>query len=205
MKRQKCILLLAAFSLGSLLMLSGCGKDNTHTEANTPAISEEAPEAEASDFFQIHSRWYQKNGAPLTFAVVTYYDGEKEIYQGTTNEDGHMTAFTLPANRTLTCVAKDSMGSELASSKMIYKYSKDISSAAIYPVHEDTESKEQLIELPITEIDYSAALFLTEQGTISHASMCPYSEAADTGAANSAVSGDEAVSGDAAVSNNTAE
>lgn len=194
MKRQKCILLLAAFSLGSILMLGGCGKDRTDTDTNTPVVSEEAPEAEASDFFQIHSHWYEKNGAPLTFAVVTYYDGEKEIYQGTTNEDGFMTAFTLPANRTLTCVVKDSMGSELASSKMIYKYSGEISSAAIYPVHEDSESPEQLIELPITKIEYSAALFLTEQGTVSHANVSPYSEAADAGAADSTVSGDEAVS-----------
>lgn len=184
MKRKTLIVLLAALTAGSFLLLNGCGPDET--DNSIAAISAEMETENLTDgTIQMHSVWYNTDNSALASATVTIMDGKEEIFSGTTDASGNLEACTLPCNTSFSCEVTDSAGETLAEGDLIFKLSDDYESLSIFPAHGESNS-EQVMEIPTDKTDLRAAVFLTEDGQFSFANLSPYTgdaAASDNGTA----------------------
>lgn len=106
---------------------------------------------------QLHTRWYNADGSRLVGATVTVYDGNDQLFQGTTDENGNLEACTLPGNKELRCVITDSSENELAKSDILYKISDNYQAITVYTTHGEADT--QKVEIP-TSRQYSVPLFI---------------------------------------------
>lgn len=121
---------------------------------------------------QLHTRWYNADGSRLVGATVTVYDGNDQLFQGTTDENGNLEACTLPGNKELRCVITDSSENELAKSDILYKISDNYQAITVYTTHGEADT--QKVEIPTSKTVLSAAIYLTENKTLSHANITEY-------------------------------
>lgn len=121
---------------------------------------------------QLHTRWYNADGSRLAGATVTVYDGNDQLFQGTTDENGNLEACTLPGNKELRCVITDSSENELAKSDILYKISDNYQAITVYTTHGEADT--QKVEIPTSKTVLSAAIYLTENKTLSHANITEY-------------------------------
>lgn len=93
-------------------------------------------------------------------------------FQGTTDENGNLEACTLPGNKELRCVITDSSENELAKSDILYKISDNYQAITVYTTHGEADT--QKVEIPTSKTVLSAAIYLTENKTLSHANITEY-------------------------------
>lgn len=115
MKKKKYIALIAALTLSSAFVLNGCSLalPGEETKISTGAELSAEQEILTDGNVQLHTRWYNADGSRLAGATVTVYDGNDQLFQGTTDENGNLEACTLPGNKELRCVITDSSENEL--------------------------------------------------------------------------------------------
>lgn len=95
-----------------------------------------------------------------------------KLFQGTTDENGNLEACTLPGNKELRCVITDSSENELAKSDILYKISDNYQAITVYTTHGEADT--QKVEIPTSKTVLSAAIYLTENKTLSHANITEY-------------------------------
>ena len=108
----------------------------------------------------------------LSSPGITVYDGNDQLFQGTTDENGNLEACTLPGNKELRCVITDSSENELAKSDILYKISDNYQAITVYTTHGEADT--QKVEIPTSKTVLSAAIYLTENKTLSHANITEY-------------------------------
>lgn len=178
MKKKALIALLAALTAGSFLLLSGCGTDQPNN--SSAELSAEMETEHLSDgTVQMHSVWYNADNSVLTSATVTLLNDNEELFSGTTDESGVLEACSLPGNTPITCKIADSTGSTLAEGEIIFKISNDYTALTIYPVHEESESEQHVLEIPSNKTDFRAAVFITSDGSLSFSNLSPYTGSSD--------------------------
>ena len=168
MKKKKYIALIAALTLSSAFVLNGCSLalPGEETKISTGAELSAEQEILTDGNVQLHTRWYNADGSRLVGATVTVYDGNDQLFQGTTDENGNLEACTLPGNKELRCVITDSSENELAKSDILYKISDNYQAIG--------EADTQKVEIPTSKTVLSAAIYLTENKTLSHANITEY-------------------------------
>ena len=173
MKKKKYIALIAALTLSSAFVLNGCSLalPGEETKISTVQLSAEQ-EILTDGNVQLHTRWYNADGSRLVGATVTVYDGNDQLFQGTTDENGNLEACTLPGNKELRCVITDSSENELAKSDILYKISDNYQAITVYTTHGEADT--QKVEIPTSKTVLSAAIYLTENKTLSHANITEY-------------------------------
>ncbi len=177
MKRRIVTTLLAA-ALAASVVLSGCGVDLTNINEEETTLSAELEAANLSDgTLQLHVVLNDTDSARLSGVTVTFYAEEEVLFSGTTDENGLLDACTLPGNTTITCQVA-SGATVLASTDFIFKISSEYSDLTIYTVDADDDS-ERIAEIPATEDDIRAAIYVTEEGRLSLANLTPYQESYD--------------------------
>ena len=174
MKKKKYLILFAALTLSTAFLLGGCGLGEP-SETEKTALSAEAEKLTDGNIV-LHSRWYNEQNGKLASATVTFSQDDKQIAQGTTDENGNLAVCTLPGNTQLKCVVADAAGTVLAESDVIYKISAEYPSITVIPVSEDNEIS--TIEVPAGQETVNAAVFVTKDKTISHANLSHYKEPA---------------------------
>ena len=193
MKKKIIITLLASVTAGSFLLLSGCGSDQPNS-SNTGLSAETESENLTDGTAQMHSVWYNEDNSVLSSATITILDGREELFSGTTDESGNLTPCSLPGNTSLTCEITDSTGAALAEGDIMFRISEDYSSLTIYPIH-DGSNDEHVLEIPADKTDFRAAVFVTEDGTLSFANLSPYTESSEE---SDGTSGEESADGTSA-------
>lgn len=188
MKKKTYIALIAALTLSSAFVLNGCSLalPGEETKISTGAELSAEQETLTDGDVQLHSRWYNTDGSKLAGATVNVYDGNDQLFSGTTDENGNLEACTLPGNKELRCVVTDADGNEVAKSDILYKISDSYQAATIYTTH--GESGTQKVEVPASKTTLSVAVYLTDNKTLSHANISEYvaSDGADAAADTSA-------------------
>ena len=171
MKKKKYIALIAALTLSSAFVLNGCSLalPGEETKISTGAELSAEQEILTDGNVQLHTRWYNADGSRLVGATVTVYDGNDQLFQGTTDENGNLEACTLPGNKELRCVITDSSENELAKSDILYKISDNYQAITVYTTHGEADT--QKVEIPTSKTVLSAAIYLTENKTLSHANI----------------------------------
>ena len=174
MKKKKYIALIAALTLSSAFVLNGCSLalPGEETKISTGAELSAEQEILTDGNVQLHTRWYNADGSRLAGATVTVYDGNDQLFQGTTDENGNLEACTLPGNKELRCVITDSSENELAKSDILYKISDNYQAITVYTTHGEADT--QKVEFPTSKTVLSAAIYLTENKTLSHANITEY-------------------------------
>lgn len=174
MKKKKYIALIAALTLSSAFVLNGCSLalPGEETKISTGAELSAEQEILTDGNVQLHTRWYNADGSRLVGATVTVYDGNDQLFQGTTDENGNLEACTLPGNKELRCVITDSSENELAKSDILYKISDNYQAITVYTTHGEADT--QKVEIPTSKTVLSAAIYLTENKTLSHANITEY-------------------------------
>lgn len=174
MKKKKYIALIAALTLSSAFVLNGCSLalPGEETKISTGAELSAEQEILTDGNVQLHTRWYNADGSRLVGATVTVYDGNDQLFQGTTDENGNLEACTLPGNKELRCVITDSSENELAKSDILYKISDNYQAITVYTTHGEADT--QKVEIPTSKTVLSAAIYLTENKTFSHANITEY-------------------------------
>jgi hypothetical protein len=175
MKKRIYLTLLALLTAGSVLLLNGCSL--SLPEVSTDATLSSEAEILVDGNVQLYSRWYNSNDEKLAGAVVSFYDGKTLVFEGTTDENGMLQTEPLPGNTELTCIVTDASGSEIANTTVIYKISDSYSAITVYTIAEDSDL--QQIEVPADKTILSAAIYVTEDGMISHANLTQYIETTD--------------------------
>ena len=165
MKKKKYIALIAALTLSSAFVLNGCSLalPGEETKISTGAELSAEQEILTDGNVQLHTRWYNADGSRLVGATVTVYDGNDQLFQGTTDENGNLEACTLPGNKELRCVITDSSENELAKSDILYKISDNYQAITVYTTHGEADT--QKVEIPTSKTVLSAAIYLTENKT----------------------------------------
>ncbi len=177
MKRRIVTALLAA-ALAAGVVLSGCGVDLTNINEEETTLSAELEAANLSDgTLQLHVVLNDTDSARLSGVTVTFYAEEAGLLTRTTAEIGRLAAATPPRNTPITCQVA-SGATVLASTDFIFKISSEYSDLTIYTVDADDDS-ERIAEIPATEDDIRAAIYVTEEGRLSLANLTPYQESYD--------------------------
>lgn len=178
MRNRKVIMLIASVTAGCFLFLSGCGVDLTNIAVEETTLSAEMENEDLTDGeCQIHSVFYQADNSLLSGASVTILVGGTELFTGTTDDSGSLEGFTIPANTPAEIVITDASGSEIGRGVIVCKLSSSYDDITIYPVHGE-EDKELVLDVPLNKTDMRAAIFLTDNGKLSIANVCPYVEKA---------------------------
>lgn len=174
MKKKKYIALIAALTLSSAFVLNGCSLalPGEETKISTGAELSAEQEILTDGNVQLYTRWYNADGSRLAGATVTVYDGNDQLFQGTTDENGNLEACTLPGNKELRCVITDASENELAKSDILYKISDNYQAITVYTTHGEADT--QKVEVPTSKTVLSAAIYLTENKTLSHANITAY-------------------------------
>ena len=109
MKKKKYITLIAALTLSSAFVLNGCSLalPGEETKISTGAELSAEQEILTDGNVQLYTHWYNADGSRLAGATVTVYEGNDQLFQGTTDENGNLEACTLPGNKELRCVITD--------------------------------------------------------------------------------------------------
>ncbi len=179
MKKRTIFPVLAAVTVSGMLCLSACEADLTNINEEEIALSVEVEEENLLEGFLImHSVWYDAAGNLLPQANIAFYDGSDLVCSGTTDADGVLETCNLPSNTALTCTVTSSSGTLLAQTDLIIKISEDFSSLVIYPPTDADPDTDEVptctVELPPDKAHVHAALFVTNEGAVSVASMTPY-------------------------------
>lgn len=172
MKMRKYLMLIAALTVSSAFFLGGCSLD-LPGKGNDTAISSESENLTEGNV-QLHSRWYNHQNAKLASATITLYDGDQQIFQGTTDANGTLLIPEIPANKEIKYSITDAAGTVVGESSVIYKISADYTSLSIIPASEKEAIEE--VDVPTERLNISAAIFVTEDKTVSHANLAPYTE-----------------------------
>ena len=170
------MMLIAALTVSSTFLLNGCSFGLPNSTDGQPLSVEAENENLTEGEIQVHSRWYNTDRQKLAGATIAFYDGKDLIFEGSTDGDGNLEVYTLPGNTELNCVITDASGNEIANAKVIYKISENYSSLTVYTLQEDSDT--QKLEIPAGKTDLSMAIYITENGMISHANVTPYDETA---------------------------
>ena len=174
MKKKKYIALIAALTLSSAFVLNGCSLalPGEETKISTGAELSAEQEILTDGNVQLYTRWYNTDGSKLAGATVTVYDGNDQLFQGTTDENGNLEACTLSGNKELRCVITDASDNELAKSDILYKISDSYQAITVYTTHGEADT--QKVEVPTSKTVLSAAIYLTDNKTLSHANITAY-------------------------------
>ena len=108
-------------------------------------------------------------GEETKISTGAEFSAEQEIL---TDENGNLEACTLPGNKELRCVITDSSENELAKSDILYKISDNYQAITVYTTHGEADT--QKVEIPTSKTVLSAAIYLTENKTLSHANITEY-------------------------------
>ena len=196
MKKKKYIALIAALTLSSAFVLNGCSLalPGEETKISTGAELSAEQETLTDGNVELHTYWYNADGSKLAGATVTVYDGNDQLFSGTTDENGALETCTLPGNTELRCVVTDASGNEIAKSNILYKISDSYQAATIYTTH--GESGTQKAEVPASKTTLRVAIYLTENKTLSHANITEYiadeqADAADAAAGDAQPADDQ--------------
>ena len=199
MKKKTYATLIAALTISGAFLLNGCSFDlpNQSTQASAGAELSAEKETLTDGQLQLYTRWYGTDGQKLAGATVTLYDGNEQLFEGTTDENGNLEMCTIPGNTELSCTVTDASGDEIAKSDILYKISDSYDNVTIYTTH--GESGTQKVEVPSNKTTLSAAIYVTDNKTLSHANITEYT-ADDQTQADSTETDDsaDAASGDAA-------
>lgn len=181
MKKKKYAALIAALTISSAFLLNGCSFElpNQSPQLSTGAELSVEKETLTDGDLQLYTRWYGSDGQKLAGATITIYDGNEELFEGTTDENGNLEMCTIPGNTELRCTVTDASGDEIAKSDVLYKISDSYDSITVYTTH--GESDTQKVEVPSSKTTLSAAIYITDNKTLSHANITEYiaSEQAD--------------------------
>lgn len=181
MKKKKYAALIAALTISSAFLLNGCSFElpNQSPQLSTGAELSVEKETLTDGNLQLYTRWYGSDGQKLAGATITIYDGNEELFEGTTDENGNLEMCTIPGNTELRCTVTDASGDEIAKSDVLYKISDSYDSITVYTTH--GESDTQKVEVPSSKTTLSAAIYITDNKTLSHANITEYiaSEQAD--------------------------
>lgn len=196
MKKKKYIALIAALTLSSAFILNGCSLALPGQEIKISTGAELSAEQETltDGDLQLYTRWYNADNSRLAGATVTVYNGNDQLFQGTTDENGNLEVCTLPGNKELRCVITDASGNEIAKSDILYKISDSYPDITVYTTH--GESGTQKVEVPTAKTSLSVAVYLTENKTLSHANVTPYIASDQTDATDANTSDDSAQAAD---------
>ena len=181
MKKKKYAALIAALTISSAFLLNGCSFElpNQSAQLSTGAELSVEKETLTDGDLQLYTRWYGSDGQKLAGATISIYDGNEELFEGTTDENGNLEMCTIPGNTELRCTVTDASGDEIAKSDVLYKISDSYDSITVYTTH--GESDTQKVEVPSSKTTLSAAIYITDNKTLSHANITEYiaSEQAD--------------------------
>ena len=200
MKKKKYAALIAALTISSAFLLNGCSFElpNQSPQLSTGAELSVEKETLTDGDLQLYTRWYGSDGQKLAGATITIYDGNEELFEGTTDENGNLEMCTIPGNTELRCTVTDASGDEIAKSDVLYKISDSYDSITVYTTH--GESDTQKVEVPSSKTTLSAAIYITDNKTLSHANITEYLANAQTqtDSANGTDNTTDAASGDTA-------
>lgn len=190
MKRKTYLTLFLALTVCGAVSLNGCGFGLPGSTDNASAATELSAEQDVltDGSVTLHTRWYDADGNKLANATVTIRDGRTEVFSGTTDENGNLEYFSIPGNTEYTCEVTDESGETLAESDLLYKISGAFDSITILTTHGEEGTQE--VDVPADKTDLSAAIYLTENKTLSHANLTPYVEDANTATDDTAASDD---------------
>lgn len=174
MKKKTYAALIAALTISSAFLLNGCSFQlpNEAPQMSTGAELSAEKETLTDGDLQLYTRWYGTDGQKLAGATVAVYDGNEKLFEGTTDENGNLEACTIPGNTELRCVITDASGDEIAKSDILYKLSDSYDSVTVYTTH--GESGTQKVEVPSSKTALSAAIYITDNKTLSHANITEY-------------------------------
>lgn len=194
MKKKTYAALIAALTISGAFLLNGCSFDlpNQSTPMSTGAELSAEKETLTDGELQLYTRWYGTDGQKLAGATIAIYDGNEQLFEGTTDENGNLEMCTIPGNTELRCTVTDASGDEIAKSDILYKISDSYDNITVYTTH--GESGTQKVEVPSSKTALSAAIYVTDNKTLSHANITEY--IADTQADNTDATADGA-NGDA--------
>ncbi len=181
MKKKTYAALIAALTISSAFLLNGCSFQlpNEAPQISTGAELSAEKETLTDGDVQLYTRWYGTDGQKLAAATVAVYDGNEKLFEGTTDENGNLEACTIPGNTELRCVITDASGDEIAKSDILYKLSDSYDSITVYTTH--GESGTQKVEVPSSKTALSAAIYITDNKTLSHANITEYIAADQAG------------------------
>ena len=189
MKKKTYMALIAALTISGAFLLNGCSFDlpNESPQMSTGAELSAEKETLTEGDLQLYTRWYGTDGQKLAGATVTIYNGNEQLFQGTTDENGNLEMCTIPGNTELRCTVSDASGNEIAKSDILYKLSDSYQEITVYTTH--GESDTQKVEVPSSKTALSAAIYITDNKTLSHANITEYiannqTQTDSTGAAN---------------------
>ena len=109
---------------------------------------------------------------------------------------------TIPGNTELRCTVIDASGDEIAKSDILYKISNSYDNITVYTTH--GESGTQKVEVPSSKTTLSAAIYVTDNKTLSHANITEYI-ADDQAQADTTDGTADAANGDAAATDGQAD
>ncbi len=186
MRKNFLITTLAALTAGSMILLGGCSDvDITSINAEDTTLSAEIEASNLSDGeVTLHCIMYDSNGNQLPMVNVAFSSDEGALFTDTTGDDGSMGTVTLPCNTMLSCVVRNSEGTVLGQSDIVFKLSGDYSALTIYPPEEpddpDSYTEQCVLEIPIDKTNLRAAIFITDDGYLNFANLTPYEDAQNT-------------------------
>ncbi len=174
MKKKTYAALIAALTISGVFLLNGCSFDlpNQDTQVSTGAELSAEKETLTDGELQLYTRWYGTDGQKLAGATIAIYDGNEKLFEGTTDENGNLEMCTIPGNTELRCTVTDASGDEIAKSDILYKISDSYDNITVYTTH--GESGTQKVEVPSSKATLSAAIYVTDNKTLSHANITEY-------------------------------
>ncbi len=174
MKKKTYAALIAALTISGAFLLNGCSFDlpNQDTQVSTGAELSTEKETLTDGELQLYTRWYGTDGQKLAGATIAIYDGNEKLFEGTTDENGNLEMCTIPGNTELRCTVTDASGDEIAKSDILYKISDSYDNITVYTTH--GESGTQKVEVPSSKATLSAAIYVTDNKTLSHANITEY-------------------------------
>ncbi len=178
--KKKMFSAVAMLAAGCMLCMSGCSVDvTTINEEEIPLEIELEDQNLAEGMIMMHMVWYDETGDKLSQASIAFYDEDTLIYSGETTDDGNLPTCALPCNTTIYCSVTDMNGDPLAESEIIIKLSDNYTELSLYPTSysETGEGLPQcVIEVPTDKTNVRAAIFLTDDGSLSFSGLTPYVE-----------------------------
>ncbi len=201
MKKKTYAALIAALTISGAFLLNGCSFDlpNQNTQVSAGAELSTEKETLTDGELQLYTRWYGTDGQKLSGATIAIYDGNEKLFEGTTDENGNLEMCTIPGNTELRCTVTDTSGDEIAKSNILYKISDSYDNITVYTTH--GESGTQKVEVSSRKTTLSAAIYVTDNKTLSHANITEY--IADDQAQTDTTDGDAAATDGQADANAT--
>lgn len=201
MRKKKYIMLIAALTVSCSCLFTGCSLGFLPSASSDGVDISAEGERVVDGQITLHSRWYDSDSTRLAGITVSFYDGRELIAEETTDENGNLNAVTLPGNTEITCTVTDSDGKTLAETNVIYHILEGFSGMTVYTIGEASNLQELSIAADQTEL--SAAIFVTDDGLISYANVCAYTEDSSNETADSSDTEETDTSSDGTTDGNT--